>query len=194
MAREASAAGFAERNSVVADSGRDQFDRETSAREDERMSASRFPIEYGQVLVFTQAIGDANPVYHDLPFANTLGLPSTAAPPTFVQAAAHFDPTYPLRPSPTEPWFGSAGGPGRDDDRHSANLLYAEQHYEYARPLVVGDVLTATERPGATWEKVGRRGGALHFFETITEFRDAKGHLVVTSRVVGVSTANKPEV
>jgi hypothetical protein len=66
--------------------------------------------------------------------------------------------------------------------------LHAEQHYTYHRPLRSGDVLTATVRDGETWEKQGRRGGKLIFGESITEYRDANGELVVTARGVGVRT------
>ena len=65
--------------------------------------------------------------------------------------------------------------------------LHAEQHYEYHRPLVAGDVLTATVTPGERWEKQGRSGRLL-FSETITEYRDQHGELVVTARSVGVAT------
>ena len=46
--------------------------------------------------------------------------------------------------------------------------------------------LTVSSRPGETWEKTGRRGGRLRFVETITEYRDEDGELVVTARGVGV--------
>jgi hypothetical protein len=66
--------------------------------------------------------------------------------------------------------------------------LHAEQHYEYHQPLVAGEVLTATSLPGKTWEKQGRRGGKLTFNESITEYRNPAGELVVTARGVGVRT------
>ena len=49
-------------------------------------------------------------------------------------------------------------------------------------------MLTATVRDGGTWEKQGRRGGKLVFTETIAEYRDQHGELVVTARGVGVRT------
>ena len=49
-------------------------------------------------------------------------------------------------------------------------------------------MLTATVRDGGTWEKQGRRGGKLVFVESITEYRDQSGELVVTARGVGVRT------
>ena len=51
-----------------------------------------------------------------------------------------------------------------------------------------GDVLSGDQLAGRRWEKEGRRGGILQFSETITEYRDAEGELVITVRDVGVST------
>ena len=56
------------------------------------------------------------------------------------------------------------------------------------RHLKPGDVLTATNLPGKTWEKEGRRSGKLIFSESITEYRDQTGELVVIARGVGVRT------
>ena len=126
------------------------------------------------------------------------------APPTFVQASAQFDPDYVLRPKFDQPWFGSGReatgvvreSPGDADaggNSTSGGGLHAEQHYEYHRPLLAGAVLTAITRDGARWEKQGRRGGSLRFSETITEYRDAAGELVVTARGVGVRTGHVVE-
>jgi photosystem II stability/assembly factor-like uncharacterized protein len=54
--------------------------------------------------------------------------------------------------------------------------------------LKPGDVLTATTRPGETWEKESKRAGKLIFSESITEYRDQNGELVITARGVGVRT------
>lgn len=169
------------------------------------MAVERFPIEAGHIMLFARAVGDPNPIYYD---------PERAiAPPTFVQASAQFDPDYGLRPKIGRPWFGSgktpsglqrpapsegssesrggsSGGGGGGGERRGGGGgtgLHAEQHYEYHRPLRVGDVLSATTRPGERWEKQGR-SGTLVFTEAITEYRDAGGHLVVTARGVGVMT------
>jgi len=160
------------------------------------MAIGRFPIEAGHVLQFARAIGDENPVFSDPGAAAAAGLEAIPAPPTFVQASAHFDPDYPLRPNPGRPWFGSgatATGCGPDDEDFAAGVLHGEQHYVYHRPLLVGDVLTATVRDGERWTKQGRRGGALDFFEVFTEYRDESGELVVTARVVAVSTQHQPQ-
>ena len=66
--------------------------------------------------------------------------------------------------------------------------LHAEQHFTYHRHIRPGDVLTGTVKPGKTWEKEGKRSGKLVFSESITEYRDQHGELVITARGVGVRT------
>jgi hypothetical protein len=158
------------------------------------MSVERFPIEASHVLMFARSIGDPNPIYSDEEYAKRSEVGAIIAPPTFVQASAQFDPDYFLRPKPGQPWFGSGknatglppktGGGGGG----GGGGLHAEQHYEYHRPVTVGQVLTAKTFPGKSWEKEGRRGGKLKFSESITEYRDQNGDLVVTARGIGVQT------
>jgi acyl dehydratase len=165
------------------------------------MTVERFPIEAGHVMMFARSIGDPNPIYSDATYAAASEVGTVIAPPTFVQASAQFDDDYPLRPKIGTPWFGSGrtptlppreprsgGGSGSGASGGGGTGLHAEQHYTYHRPVRVGDVLTATTRPGERWEKQGRRAGKLVFAETITEFRDQDGELVVTARGVGVRT------
>lgn len=157
------------------------------------MPVNRFPVEASHILMFARSVGDENPVYSDPDYAARTEAGGVIAPPTFVQASAQFDPDYALRPKPGKPWFGSgktATGvkPGQSGGGGNGGTLHAEQHYEYHRPLRAGDVLTATTRPGKTWEKEGRRSGKLIFSETIVEYRDQNGELVVTARGVGVRT------
>jgi len=162
------------------------------------MTVERFPIEAGHVMMFARSIGDANPIYSDADYAAASEVGGIVAPPTFVQASAQFDDDYVLRPKIGEPWFGSGRTPtlapgerrsgGGSGGGGGGTGLHAEQHYTYHRPVRVGDVLSATTLPGKRWEKEGRRAGKLMFAETITEFRDQYGELVVTARGVGVRT------
>jgi hypothetical protein len=108
-------------------------------------------------------------------------------------AAAHFDPDWPLRPRSGEPWRGSGRTPSGTVEHDNPNSdtpqsvgLHAEQHFEYHRHLHPGDVLTAAERPGRSWEKTGKRSGRMCFEEVITEYRDQDGTPVITARRVGV--------
>jgi acyl dehydratase len=158
------------------------------------MAVERFPVEAGHILMFARSIGDPNPVYADAQYAAATEAAGIIAPPTFVQASAQFDDTYPLRPQIGTPWFGSGKHPtgvtraSGSGGGGGGTGLHAEQHYTYHRPLRAGDVLTAETRAGERWEKEGKRAGKLVFSETITEYRDAAGELVVTARSVGVRT------
>lgn len=161
------------------------------------MTSSRFPIEAGHVLQFARAIGDFDRAYEDA--AAGVGEPPVP-PPTFVQAGEHFAPTSVLRPRPGERWIGSrdpspepdAGGdtsrPASERSGEDAGVLHAEQHFEYHRHPRIGEVLTASTREGASWQKTGRRAGLLTFSEQVTEYRDLDGELVITARSVGVRT------
>jgi hypothetical protein len=164
------------------------------------VAIDRFPIEAGHILMFARSIGDPNPIYSDEEYAKDTEVGHIVAPPTFVQASAQFDPDYILRPKIGQPWFGSGreatsvrrepssgGGGGGGSGGGVGRGLHAEQHFEYHRHLQPGDVLSATTRPGERWEREGR-SGKLVFSETITEYRDQNGELVITARGVGVLT------
>ena len=159
------------------------------------MAVERFPVEAGHIMMFARSIGDENPIYYDEEYAKTTDVGQIVAPPTFAQAGAQFDPDAALRWRPNRPWFGSgreptsippdqAGGGGGGAGRG----LHAEQHFEYHRHLRPGDVLTSKVRRGESWEREGRRAGKLKFSETITEYFDQHGNLVITARSVGVQT------
>lgn len=160
------------------------------------MAVDKFPIEASHIMMFARSIADDNQIYYDDDYAKDTEPGSIIAPPTFAQASAQYDANYFLRPKIGEPWFGSAkeatgvkreegGGSGGGG---SGGGLHAEQHFEYHRHLKPGDVLKAEVKPGKTWEKESKRAGKLMFSETVTEYRDQNGELVITARGVGVRT------
>ncbi len=168
------------------------------------MAIERFPVEASHILMFARAIGDTNKIYSDGDYAASSEAGSIIAPPTFAQASAQFDPNYFLRPKDGQKWFGSGrtasgtmrdpaadDGPAPADDEKSgssAGGLHAEQHFTYHRHIRPGDVLTGTVKEGERWEKQSKRAGTLKFSETITEYHDQNGELVITARGVGVVT------
>lgn len=145
-----------------------------------------FPVEAGHIMMFARSIGDANPIYNDESHARGTEVGDVIAPPTFERASAHFRGARAAAPATAAaaPRRAPAGG---------GTGLHAEQHYTYHRHPRVGDVLTATSRQGESWEKQGRRAGKLVFSETITEYRDQSGELVLTARMVGVRTERPVE-
>ncbi len=143
-----------------------------------------FPVEASHIMMFSRSIGDFSADYD----ANA------AAPPTYAQSVAQFNPDYFLRMKDDEPWFGSGKNPsGIEGKPASSGGLHAEQHFEYERPIRPGDVLTVTTRDGNTWERESKRAGKLMFSERITEYRDQNGDLVCTARSVGVKTERPVE-
>jgi hypothetical protein len=161
------------------------------------MAVKRFPVEASHILMFARSVGDDNPVYSDADAAKKTEAGGIIAPPTFAQASAQFDPDYFLRPTVGQPWFGSgknptgiqrAPGGGGAGGGGGGGGLHAEQHFEYHRHLRPGDVLTAETKPGNTWERESKRAGKLVFSESVTEYRDQNGELVITARGVGVRT------
>lgn len=117
---------------------------------------------------FAQAIGDVNPVFHDLAAARALGLPDLMAPPTFpfvitmrAMNKAMFDPEI-----------------GLDYTR----VVHGEQSFEYSRQLVAGDEVVVD----ASIESIDSTGRN----ERLTvraEVRTVAGEHVVTTRSVLVS-------
>jgi acyl dehydratase len=122
------------------------------------------PYEVSRVKIaeFASAIGDPSPVYRDRAAARAAGHPDVIAPPTFAivmtmasSGAAIADPGLGL---------------------NYAMVVHGEQRFEYTRPIVAGDVLTA--QPTITEIRDAGRNVML---TTSTEIRDAAGGLVCTA-------------
>ena len=159
------------------------------------MTINKFLIEASHIMMFARSVGDDNPVYYDEGYKSVSGCEGIIAPPTFAQSSAQFDPDYFLRPKiGGKGWFGSGKEPtgfkpsGSGGGGGAAGGLHAEQHFEYHLPLKAGDILSATTKPGNTWEKESKRAGKLKFSESVTEYRNQDGDLVITATGVGVQT------
>ena len=159
-----------------------------------------FHVDRTGILLFASALGETNPIYYDEKHAKGTPLGGVIAPPTFAISSAHWNPDYGLRgvrripaskPKPARP-EGEAGA-GGGGGGNLARVLHGEQRFEYHQPIRPGMKLTVTTRPGKTWTKEGKRGGSLRFSETVTELRDEKGELVVTTTSIGVLTEKAVE-
>ncbi|OHV64851.1 hypothetical protein BCD48_37010 [Pseudofrankia sp. BMG5.36] len=132
-------------------------------------------------MLFARSVGDVDPCYE-----TQLGAePGTAlvTPPTFVAALDHFDPAGKTRPTlpRNEPGHG-----GRTDTVHAA------QYFDYLAPLRVGDRIVVATFAGQAWTKEGM-SGKLEFTETVTEYRNQDGHLLVRARKVSVRVSPPSE-
>jgi acyl dehydratase len=111
---------------------------------------------------FASAIGDPNPLYRDPAAAQAAGHSDVIAPPTFAivvsmasSGAAIADPALGL---------------------NYAMVVHGEQRFEYSRPLVAGDVVTAQ----ATITDI-RDAGRNVMLTTSTEIRTVQGEHVCTA-------------
>jgi acyl dehydratase len=121
------------------------------------------PYEVSRVKIadFADAIGDANPLYHDRDAAQAAGYPDVIAPPTFpivVTMAAS-------RAAVADPGLGL----------NYAMVVHGEQRFTYSRPLHAGDVVTAQSTISGI-----RNVGSLSMVTTETVIQTVDGEHVCT--------------
>jgi acyl dehydratase len=160
----------------------------------------RFCVDRTGILLFASALGETNPIYWDEEYAKKTPLGGVIAPPTFAISSAHWDPNHALRgarkipaappraPQPSAAAGPAGGGGGGGGGLNLARVLHGEQRFEYHKPIHPGMTLTVTQRAGQSWTKEGKKGGTMRFSESISEYRDEKGELVVTATSVGIVT------
>jgi acyl dehydratase len=107
------------------------------------------PYEVSRVKIaeFADAIGDPNPLFRDRAAAQAAGFQDVIAPPTFAIVISMASSAR------------AVGDPGLG--LNYAMVVHGEQRFEYARPLMAGDVVTAQA--------------------TITDIRDAGRNAMLTS-------------
>lgn len=137
-------------------------------------ASSPYLVGREKIREFATAIGDTNPVSHDLEAARALGYPDVVAPPTFAFVLTHtamgqamFDPDLGL---------------------DYARVVHGEQRFAYDRPIVAGEELTVQ----AVIE--GIRAVAGNDMLTLrAEVIDAEGEPVVTAHSVIVARGTAQE-
>jgi acyl dehydratase len=119
------------------------------------------PYEVSRVKIaeFADAIGDPNPLYRDRAAAQAAGFGDVIAPPTFAIVIS------------TVGAASAVGDPGLG--LNYAMVVHGEQRFEYDRPLMAGDVVTAQS--------------------TITDIRDA-GRNAMLSTTTEISTVGGEHV
>ena len=134
------------------------------------------PYQVGREKVreFATAIGDNNPLFHDLAAAQAAGHRDLLAPPTFP-----FVITY-------RAMIGAMGDP--ELNLNYAMVVHGEQKFAYTRPLYAGDEVIV-DSVVADIAAVGRN-------ELLTMEQHVKtldGELIVTTRNVTVSRGTAPQ-
>src|SRR5258708_7133729 len=111
---------------------------------------------------FADAIGDANPVYRSRAAAQEAGFPDVIAPPTFPIVISVASSAKAL----TDPGL----------NLNYAMVVHGEQRFEYSRPLMAGDVVTAQSTISSI-----RDVGRLSMITTTTQIRTVDGEHVCTA-------------
>jgi hypothetical protein len=68
-------------------------------------------------------------------------------------------------------------------------VLHGGQEWVFERPIFAGDVLTLEPGESTSYEKEGRRGGAMKFIENEDIYRDQFGEIVLRSKSTLIQTA-----
>lgn len=124
-------------------------------------------VEKGAIRKFAEAIGDSNPIYRDEAAAKALGFTAIVAPPSF--PVSFIPPRVP-------PWM-------RNLDRK--RILAGEQRFDYARPVLAGDLLSCRIVFVGVDKKEGR-SGSMELLRSEVIGEDADGNWVFTNGKVTV--------
>jgi len=143
-------------------------------------TAAGLRIERGKVEEFARAIGDTSAVYRDPAVARERGLSDVPAPLTFTRTADF--PRY--RPEEYVAPYGFDLGFALEA------TLHGRQGYEFHRPAVAGDVLSATATVTDVYRRSGERAGEMVFADIEQAFEDEDGEPVVTVTTTAVEIEN----
>jgi acyl dehydratase len=130
---------------------------------------------------YARAVGDLDPIYFDDDAARAAGYDGLVAPPTFVgHAVVEGSTLKDLRKDGM--WIDRS----RRLRLGVSRTMFGGEEWEFRKPVLVGDTITAQRRLGALEEKDGRSGPfvLMHYETTFTNQRD---EVVAISRLVGIA-------
>jgi hypothetical protein len=127
-----------------------------------------FVVELGKIREFARATGSTNPAYFEDP--------DPPVPPTFLMAAAFWQPPGVPRP------YAALGMDLR-------RVLHGEQEFRFhGPPPRAGTRLTVEIRIESVVEKAGKRGGTMRFARVATDFVDDAGRAVAQGFATTIET------
>lgn len=126
---------------------------------------SVYEIERSSIRRFAEAIGDANPLYHDEDYAKSKGYRSLIAPPGFIAQYA-----FPIK-----------RGKAVTFKNPLTRNLNGGNEYEFFKPIQAGDTITSTRQLVEIREKSGRMGTML-ITVSETTYKDQDGDTVAKAR------------
>jgi acyl dehydratase len=127
-----------------------------------------YTVDRDRVTAFADAIGERNPVFRDPEAARAEGYAEQVAPPTFVTVMNILISGQVV----TDPELGL----------DYSQVVHGEMEYEWRRPVLVGETLTATPSIADIYAR-----GSNEFLVVEAEIRDSAGETVVWSRSVLLS-------
>jgi hypothetical protein len=151
----------------------------------------RVKIEHGPVMLFARAVKDSSAIYASEHAARDAGFERVPVPPTFtfvMSSAGAFPDIQP--PGGTGSMYASvAGGDAASAFARDGLFLHGEQHFEFHRPIAVGDVLEGRLRTSKPIARAARRGPMeVTYFQTM--WTDLDGRPVVDERIVSLFFPN----
>jgi acyl dehydratase len=130
---------------------------------------------------YARAVGDLDPIYFDEDAARAAGYDGLVAPPTFVGHAVVEGMTLDdLREDGL--WIDRSRGVKLRVSRS----MFGGEEWEFHRPVLVGDTVTAQRRLGAVEEKHGSSGPFVLMHHETT-FTNQHGDVVAVSRLVAIA-------
>ena len=123
---------------------------------------------------FALALGDDNPLYVDDAYAKEAGYPSVIAPPTLICETCQ----YAHRPPDADGYIGHEWRLPVANCR----LIRAGNDYEFMRPVLPADWISATWSLENIVEHGASRGGTQLFVTSVARYRDARGEVVAINR------------
>jgi len=129
-------------------------------------------VERGKIREFAVATGSTNPAYFDRD--------DPVVTPTFLTSVVFWQPP-------------EANAIYREIDMNLARILHGEQEFVFLGvPPRAGTRLHAQTVVEEIYDKQGRRGGAMTFVVTRTDFTDDDGIVVAQSRATAIETGRPP--
>ena len=153
--------------------------------------AVRVRIEQSPVMLFARAVKDDNAVYASEQAAHAAGFDRVPVPPTytFVMSSAGAFPDLQPEGGTGSMYAASEGGDSASAFARDGLFLHGEQHFEYHRPVSVGDVLEGRLRTSKPIARQARRGPMeVTYFQTT--WTDTAGERVVDEHIVSLFFPN----
>jgi peroxisomal enoyl-CoA hydratase 2 len=150
----------------------------------------RVAIEHAPVMLFARAVKDRAAVYSSEQAAGEAGFERVPVPPTYTFVMSDSGAFPDIQPEGgTGSMYASSGTDAASVFARDGLFLHGEQHFEYHRPVSVGDVLEGRMRTSKPIAREARRGPMeVTYFQTT--WTDLDGQPVVDERIVSLFFPN----